>query len=110
MYLNLWPIPPGRVGLAAGQGGRDVRARQPRRVLGTPGLVGFDEANPRTSADGSLAVCVASWLAHVAPRDLPPLRLAPPVFEVWSVGGRLRERRVVNFGLEGWQLPPAYGI
>jgi hypothetical protein len=106
--LNLWPLPAGRVGHAAGLGA-DVRKRQPKRMLSTPGLTVFDPEKRSSDATTALAVVCATWLEDVGISDFEALRLAPPVLEVWAPGGRLVSRSVVDFGLD-WPLPAADGI
>src|ERR1700730_10221780 len=103
--LNLWPLPAGRVGRAAGLGA-DVRKRQPKRVLATPGVNVFDPeaVDVRTG----FAVVCAIWLEN-AGTDFKALQLAPPVLEASTTGGRLVSREIVDFGLE-WSLPPADGL
>jgi len=105
--LNLWPLPAGRVGGAAGLGG-DVRKRQPKRLLCTPGLTRFD---PKMGSDATtaLALVCATWLEDVGTSAFPALRLAPPVLEAWATGGRLVSRTAEDFGLD-WSLPAADGI
>jgi hypothetical protein len=101
--LNLWPLEAGRMGLAPAVSG-DVRKRQPRQLVCTPGLIVFDgafEGDPETA----LAIVCATWIRN----DAPPSRLAPPILEQWSSGGRLLTREVVDFGLP-WSLPPADGL
>jgi hypothetical protein len=106
--LNLWPLPAGRLGHAAGLGA-DVRKRQPRRMLSTPGLTVFDPEKRSSDAITALAVVCATWLEDVGMSDFEALRLAPPVLEGWAPGGRLVSRAVVDFGLD-WLLPAADGI
>jgi hypothetical protein len=106
--LNLWPLPAGRVGRAAGLGG-DVRKRQPKTMLSAPGLTVFDPEKRPSDATTALAVVCATWLEDVGMSDFQALRLAPPVLETWATGGRLISRNVVDFGLE-WSLPAADGI
>ncbi len=105
--LNLWPLPIGRVGSAVGLAG-DVRKRQPKKLLATPGLTIFD---PQTGANAetALAVVCTTWLEDTGTTDFTALRLAPPVLEAWAPGGRLRSREVVDFGL-AWPAPPADGM
>jgi hypothetical protein len=105
--LNLWPLAAGRVGRAAGLGA-DVRKRQPKKLLCTPGLTVFDPGKGG-DATSALAVVCATWLEDVGMSDFEALRLAPPVLETWASGGRLISRAVVDFGLE-WSLPGAEGI
>jgi len=105
--LNLWPLAAGRVGRAAGLGA-DVRKRQPKKLLCTPGLTRF-EPDKGGDATTALAVLCATWLEDVGMTDFQALRLAPPVLETWATGGRLLSRAVVDFGLE-WSLPAADGI
>ena len=105
--LNLWPLRAGRVGRAAGMGG-DVRKRQPKTMLGTPGLTVFDPEGA-AAIDRALAVVCATWLEDVGISDFQALRLAPPVLEAWASGGRLMSRAVVDFDLE-WSLPAADGV
>jgi hypothetical protein len=104
--LNLWPLPAGRVGRAAGLGA-DVRKRQPKKVLTTPGVTVFDPeaVDVRTAFS---AVC-AIWLEHAGTTAFQALRLAPPVLESWTTGGRLVSREVVDFDLD-WSSPAADGI
>jgi hypothetical protein len=106
--LNLWPLPAGRVGRAAGLGA-DVRKRQPKKLLCTPGLTRFEPDKGGSDATTALAVVCATWLEDVGVTDFQALRLAPPVLETWATGGRLLSRAVVDFGLE-WSLPVADGI
>jgi hypothetical protein len=106
--LNLWPLPAGRVGRAAGLGG-DVRKRQPKTILSAPGLTVFDPEKRPSDATTALAVVCATWLEDVGVTDFQALRLAPPVLETWATRGRLLSRAVVDFGLE-WSLPAADGI
>jgi len=106
--LNLWPLPAGRVGRAAGLGG-DVRKRQPKTMLSAPGLTVFDPEQSASDANTALAVVCATWLEDVGTTDFKALRLAPPVLEAWATGGRLVSRAVVDFDLE-WSLPAADGI
>jgi len=106
--LNLWPLPAGRVGRAAGLGG-DVRKRQPKTMLSAPGLTVFDPEKRPSDATTALAVVCATWLEDVGMSAFEALRLAPPVLETWATGGRLLSRAVVDFGLE-WSLPVADGI
>ena len=106
--LNLWPLPAGRVGRAAGLGG-DVRKRQPKTMLSAPGLTVFDPEKRPSDATTALAVVCATWLEDVGMTDFQALRLAPPVLETWATGGRLLARAVVDFGLQ-WSLPAADGI
>jgi hypothetical protein len=106
--LNLWPLPAGRVGRAAGLGA-DVRKRQPKKLLCAPGLTVFDPEKGASDATTALAVVCATWLEDVAMTDFQALRLAPPVLEAWAPAGRLISRAVVDFELE-WSLPAADGI
>jgi hypothetical protein len=106
--LNLWPLPAGRVGRAAGLGA-DVRKRQPKKMLSAPGLTVFDPEKGGSDATTALAVVCTTWLEDVGMTDFQALRLAPPVLETWATGGRLLSRAVVDFGLE-WSLPAADGI
>jgi hypothetical protein len=106
--LNLWPLPAGRVGRAAGLGG-DVRKRQPKTMLSAPGLTVFDPEKRPSDATTALAVVCATWLEDVGMTDFQALRLAPPVLETWATGGRLVSRAVVDFGLE-WSLAAADGV
>jgi hypothetical protein len=106
--LNLWPLPAGRVGRAAGLGG-DVRKRQPRDILCTPGLTRFNPNEENTDMTTGLAVAAAIWLDGIGMKKFQALRLAPPVLEAWAPGGRLISRTVEDFGLE-WSLPAADGI
>ncbi len=106
--LNLWPLPAGRVGRAAGLGG-DVRKRQPKTMLSTPGLTVFDPEKRPSDATTALAVVCATWLEDVGTTDFEALRLAPPLLETWASGGRLLSRSAVDFGLE-WSLPVADGV
>ena len=106
--LNLWPLPAGRVGHTGGLG-TDVRKRQPKRMLSTPGLTVFDPEKRSSDATTALAVVCATWLEDVGTSDFEALRLAPPVLEAWAPGGRLISREVVDFGLE-WPLPAPDGI
>jgi hypothetical protein len=106
--LNLWPLAAGRVGGTAGLGG-DVRKRQPKTMLCTPGLTVFEPEKGASDATTALAVVCATWLEDVGMGDFQALRLAPPVLEAWATGGRLISRDVVDFGLE-WSLPAADGV
>jgi hypothetical protein len=106
--LNLWPLPAGRVGRAAGLGA-DVRKRQPKKMLSAPGLTVFEPERSGSDATTALAVVCATWLEDVGMTDFQALRLAPPVLETWATGGRLVSRAVVDFDLE-WSLPAADGI
>jgi hypothetical protein len=106
--LNLWPLQAGRVGRAAGLGG-DVRKRQPKKMLCTPGLIVFDPEKPESDAMTGLAAVCATWLEDVGTTDFEALRLAPPVLETWATKGRLISREVVDFDLD-WSLPTADGI
>ncbi len=106
--LNLWPLAAGRVGRAAGLGG-DVRKRQPKKLICTPGLTRFEPDKGGSDATTALAVVCATWLEDVGITDFRALRLAPPVLEAWAPGGRLISRAVVDFDLE-WSLPAADGI
>ena len=106
--LNLWPLPAGRVGRAAGLGG-DVRKRQPKTILSAPGLTVFDPEKRPSDATTALAVVCATWLEDVGMTDFEALRLAPPVLETWATGGRLISRNVVDFGLD-WSLPAPDGV
>jgi hypothetical protein len=103
--LNLWPLPAGRVGQAAGLGA-DVRKRQPKKMLSAPGLTVFDPETRASDATTALAVVCATWLDDVGTTDFQAVRLAPPVLEAWATGGRLVSRAVVDFGLD-WPLPAA---
>jgi hypothetical protein len=104
--LTLWP-PPRRVGRAADMTG-DVRTRQPKRLVSSPGLTTFD---PTTDGDAETALAIASaaWLSDVAVPELAGVRLAPPILEWWSSGGRLVSRDILDFGLD-WPLPSTDGI
>jgi hypothetical protein len=102
--LNLWPLPAGRVGRAAGLGG-DVRKRQPKTMLSAPGLTVFDPEKRPSDATTALAVVCTTWLEDVGMSDFQALRVAPPVLETWASGGRLLSRAVVE-----WSLPAADGI
>jgi hypothetical protein len=106
--LNLWPLPAGRVGRPVGLG-EDVRKRQPKKLLCTPGLTRFDPTTAGGDARTALAVVCATWLDDVGTSDFQALRLAPPILEAWAAGGRLLSRNVVDFGLE-WSLPAATGV
>jgi hypothetical protein len=106
--LNLWPLPAGRLSRSTGLGA-DVRKRQPKKVLCTPGLTVFDPETGVSDATTALAVVCATWLEDVGRTDFQALRLAPPVLEEWATGGRLVSRVVVDFGLD-WSLPAADGI
>jgi hypothetical protein len=106
--LNLWPLSAGRLGGSAGVGA-DVRKRQPKKMLCTPGLTVFDPETGVSDATTALAVVCATWLEDVGTSDFQALRLAPPVLEEWAVGGRLLSRTVVEFGLD-WSLPAADGL
>jgi hypothetical protein len=106
--LNLWPLPAGRVGRAAGIGG-DVRKRQPKNILCTPGLIRFNPDKENTDVTTALAVVCATWLEDIGMEKLEAVRLAPPVLEAWASGGRLISRAVVDFDLD-WSLPAADGV
>jgi hypothetical protein len=106
--LNLWPLPAGRVGRAAGLGG-DVRKRQPKTMLSAPGLTVFDPEKRPSDATTALAVVCATWLDDVGTSAFEALRLAPPVLETWATGGRLLSRSALDFGLE-WSLAVADGV
>lgn len=101
--LNLWPLPAGRVGRPVGLG-EDVRKRQPKKLLCTPGLTLFDHTTAGGDATTALAVVCATWLEDVGMSDFQALRLAPPILEAWAAKGRLVSREVLDFGLE-WSLP-----
>ena len=88
---------------------RDVRKRQPKKMLSAPGLTVFDPEKSASDATTALAVVCATWLEDVGMSDFQALRLAPPVLETWATGGRLLSRAVVDFGLE-WSLPAADGV
>jgi hypothetical protein len=106
--LNLWPIPAGRIGMAANMTG-SVAKRQPTRLLSTPGLTSFSVGRGESTPSTALAVVCAVWLEDVGMTEYSALRLAPPVLESWATGGRLLSREVVDFGLQ-WMLPLADGI
>jgi hypothetical protein len=106
--LNLWPLPAGRVARAAGLGG-DVRKRQPKDILCTPGLTRFNPSEENNDMTTGLAVVSAIWLEDIGMEKFQALRLAPPVLEAWAPGGRLISRTVEDFGLD-WSLPAADGI
>ena len=99
--LNLWPLPPGHHERPVGRG-EDVRKRQPKRLLCTPGLTTFtpDGGDPHTA----LAVVCATWLEDIAMEAFPAIRLAPPILEQWAANGRLLAREVVDYDLP-WSLP-----
>jgi hypothetical protein len=99
--LNLWPLPAGRTRRAIGVG-EDVRKRQPKRLLCTPGLTTFNTTDG--DAETALAVVCTTWLEDVGMTDFAALRLAPPILETWDIGGRLLSRGSVDFGLS-WPLP-----
>ena len=105
--LNLWPLAAGRVEVV-GLGG-DVRKRQPRRLLCTPGLTTFDPRENDDSEATALAVVCATWLDDVGLTDFQALRLAPPILETWGIRGRLISRRTVDFALP-WSLPADTGV
>ncbi len=105
--LNLWPLAPGRLP-QPGVGG-DVRKRQPKKLLCTPGLTVFDPEKGGADARTALAVVCTTWLEDVGMNDFTALRQAPPVLETWAPGGRLILREVVDFELD-WPLPPPSGI
>ena len=106
--LNLWLLPAGRVGRAAGLGG-DVRKRQPKNILCTPGLIRFNPDKENSDVATALAVACATWLEDIGMEKFAALRLAPPVLEAWAPGGRLISRTVEGFDLE-WSLPAADGV
>ncbi len=106
--LNLWPLPAGRVGRAAALGS-DVRERQPKKLLCTPGLTVFDPTMRGGDGATALAIVCASWLEDVGMSDFRALRLAPPVLEAWATGGRLVSREIIDFDLD-WSLPAPDGI
>ncbi len=83
--LNLWPLAAGRVGRVAGLGA-DVRKRQPKKLLCTPGLTSFEPDKGGSDANTALAVVCATWLEDVGMTDFQALRLAPPVLEAWATG------------------------
>jgi hypothetical protein len=96
--LNLWPFPAGRLPRTASGG--DVRKRQPKKLLCTPGLTVFDVDGPRADAATALAIVCTSWLEDVGTNDFEAIRVAPPILETWATGGRLISREVIDFGLE----------
>jgi hypothetical protein len=106
--LNLWPLAAGRVGRAAGLGG-DVRKRQPKDILCTPGLTRLNPSEENNDMTTGLAVVSAIWLEDIGMEKFQALRLAPPVLEAWAPGGRLISRTVEDFGLD-WSLPAADGV
>jgi hypothetical protein len=99
--LNLWPLRAGRLARPAAHS--DVRQRQPKKLLCTPGLTVFDTSRGN-DAQTALAVVCTSWLEDVGMTDFQALRLAPPLLEVWAYAGRLASRDMVTFDLE-WSLP-----
>jgi hypothetical protein len=102
--LNLWPLPAtARPRLSAPLS--DVRTRQPKKLLCTPGLTTFSPSE-RGDAATALAVLCATWLEDVGSSDFDALRLAPPLLEAWAPGGRLLSREVLDFDLE-WTLAAA---
>ncbi len=103
--LNLWPLPADRVGRGSGLGG-DVRKRQPKKLLCTPGLTVFHPEQTGGDAETALAVVCATWLDDVGMTDFQALRLSPPILEIWAAAGRCVSREVVSFGME-WTLPTA---
>jgi len=94
--LNLWPLRPGQS--ISGLGG-DVRKRQPKKMLGTPGLTVFNPIAQGGDATTALAVVCATWLEDVGLNDFQALRLLPPSLEAWAPGGRLLSREVITFDL-----------
>jgi hypothetical protein len=99
--LNLWPLRPRQ---SISSGGGDVRKRQPKTMLATPGLTVF---NPEHGGDAitAFAVVCTTWLEDVGRNDFQALRLLPPILETWAPGGRLLSRDTVTFGLE-WRAVP----
>ncbi len=109
--LNLWPISPGTVGLTTGVGAKPER-RQPRKLLSTPWLLGFDPAQSGVNSEGALLSAIPRWIDDVvvAHGEFPGgLLLAPPILEEWASKGRLVRRAVLTFDLD-WQLPAAEGV
>jgi hypothetical protein len=112
--LNLWPVPP-RPMKRATEMISDVRKRQPKKLLSTPALNLFtpktvsslqlkmnSDALAVIAREGLCELC-ASWLEGIGVKEFSALRVAPPILEIWSPGGRLISREVVDFGLN-WPL------
>jgi len=112
--LNLWPVPPGHMKRATRMIG-DVRKRQPKKLLSTPALNLFtpttvsssqfklnSDALAAVAREGLCELC-ASWLEGIGVKEFTALRVAPPILEIWTPGGRLISREVVDFGLN-WPL------
>jgi len=111
LILNLWPVPPGAVGLTTGIEAKPEK-RQPRNLLSTPSLVSFDPTQRHVNSESALSQAIASWVDDVviAHSEYPDgLLLAPPILEEWAPKGRLLRRVVLSFDLD-WQLPAADGI
>jgi hypothetical protein len=112
--LNLWPVPPRPMKRATGMIS-DVRKRQPKKLLSTPALNLFtpktvsslqlkmnNDALALIAREGLCELC-ASWLEGIGVEEFAGLRVAPPILEIWSPGGRLISHDVVDFGLN-WPL------
>jgi hypothetical protein len=93
----------------------DVRKRQPKKLLSTPALNLFtpttvsssqfklnSDALAAVAREGLCELC-ASWLEGIGVKEFTALRVAPPILEIWTPGGRLISREVVDFGLN-WPL------
>jgi hypothetical protein len=76
--LNLWPMRAGSARRLAGVGG-DVRKRQPKQLLTTPGLTVFSPEETAGDAQTALAVVCATWLDDVGTSAYAAMRLAPPM-------------------------------
>jgi Group II intron, maturase-specific domain/Reverse transcriptase (RNA-dependent DNA polymerase) len=77
--LNLWPLPPGRIRSVTGIGG-DVRRRQPKKTVCTPGLTVFGSHGGAT-AETALAVVITTWLGDIG-ADFVALHYA---LDLWLV-------------------------
>jgi hypothetical protein len=109
--LNLWPCAPGSVRLTSGIGEKPAK-RQPRQLLSTPALIGFDPSERYVSEEGALAQAIVNWVDDVVlEHDEYPrgVLLAPPILEDWEPKGRLVSRTIHTFGVD-WQLPAAEDV
>jgi hypothetical protein len=108
LVLNLWPISPGTLRLNTGLAAKPEK-RQPRKLLSTPWLLGFDPTEKDMTGEGALLTAIPQWIDDVVFEhgEYPNgVRLAPPILEEWASKGRLVRRRVITFDL-AWPLPPA---
>jgi hypothetical protein len=109
--LNLWPVPPGYIGLTTGIGLKPQK-RQPRTLLSSPFLLNWDPTRRPVDTKDALLAAIPSWIDDIVfeRHEYPNgIQLAPPILEEWASKGRLVRRTVLTFNLD-WQLAPAEDV